>query len=399
MKRSYIVLTSISWFGTGILQPVFLLVLLSHGCTYQTIAIALGFFSMARLCFEIPSGVLADRRGRKQMYLFSMLLYIISFSGLMFSRHLGSAIIAMVLQGIARAFSSGSLDALIIDDYVEQNGNDHISFVTSKLLVIQSVSLAIGALVGGLLPNLKNYSFHLLFRIILLLVAFLLCKHFIYEKNTPSVSYHIQSKSINLSLIKNNHTLVKIILSTIILCMGLTLLENYWQPAFKDLYPSNQNISLGILSTLSFLLLTSGSLIAGKIKISQISKVWYAYFLLQISLGIVLVFIALQTKILGFSFFYLFFYLLLDISNVQEQNLINHLANAKNRASILSIASFIGQLGTFITCMISTLFISYLHFNGLWLVGGIFIAVVGGIMFARHFLYQKRVQKEVFQQK
>ena len=89
----------LSYFSTGIIMPVLSLLLLSRGCTMQTLPLMLGLYSLTALFLEVPSGVFADWRGRKPTCLLSVALVMAAFMLLLSAGSLPLVAAAMVLWG------------------------------------------------------------------------------------------------------------------------------------------------------------------------------------------------------------------------------------------------------------------------------------------------------------
>ncbi len=78
----------------------------------------------------------------------------------------------MVLNGISRAFSSGSLDALIVDQALAERGEECLPDVTSHLSIMEQTGLALGCILGGFLSGLgDSYQVNILLRITLTVVT------------------------------------------------------------------------------------------------------------------------------------------------------------------------------------------------------------------------------------
>jgi len=69
---------------------------------------------------EIPSGILADRFGRKLAMILSFSFYILSFILFYFFNIIGIYFFGMIIYGFADAFRSGTHKAMIFD-YLEAN--------------------------------------------------------------------------------------------------------------------------------------------------------------------------------------------------------------------------------------------------------------------------------------
>ena len=122
------------------------LLLTARGATVQTASLFIGISSTVIILAEFPSGVFADLFGRKRSFLVSMLLQIAGFSLLLVARTPAVLAAVMVLYGLSRAFASGSLEALAIDE-VEDKAL--LPKATARPGILDSAGLASGALLGG----------------------------------------------------------------------------------------------------------------------------------------------------------------------------------------------------------------------------------------------------------
>ena len=79
MSLSHKILFFLNSFSTGILTPVLTLVLCSHGANISTVSVFLGIFAVTVMVLEVPSGVFADLKGRKNTFLMSHIFIWLSF--------------------------------------------------------------------------------------------------------------------------------------------------------------------------------------------------------------------------------------------------------------------------------------------------------------------------------
>ena len=125
--------------------PVLALALLAHGATLQNLSLFIGAYSFTVIAVEFPSGLFADLYGRKTAFVISTLLYLCCY-GLLLCSHSGAMLLAaMIFNGLGRAFSSGSIDALAIDEAAD---DDALVKVTARLSMLESAGLSVGALAG-----------------------------------------------------------------------------------------------------------------------------------------------------------------------------------------------------------------------------------------------------------
>ena len=145
--------------ATGILAPVLTLALLSHGATLATVSLLIGVYSLTVIVAEFPSGVYADCHGRKNAFAVAMLLNACGIALLLAASSPAALAAAMVLMGLGRAFSSGSVDALALDAASDDRA---LARVSSRLSVLESAGLAAGSVAGALLSGLDvRYSWNL----------------------------------------------------------------------------------------------------------------------------------------------------------------------------------------------------------------------------------------------
>ena len=140
------------WFVVGIGTTVMSLMLLSKGSTVDTLGFITAIYSVFIVLFEFPSGVLADILGQKKIYLVSLALSILGYIIVLFSNNLVWLFIGFSFYGIARACSSGSVEALFISQYIQKNGKENLHRLMSALSSGEVIGLASGALLGGVIP-------------------------------------------------------------------------------------------------------------------------------------------------------------------------------------------------------------------------------------------------------
>lgn len=382
MSPLHAFLLLLSYLSTGIIIPVLSLLLLARGCTLQTLPLMLGLYSLTGLCLEVPSGVFADWRGRKQTYLLSVFLTFLGLCVLLFAHSLPLVAASMLFWGASRAFSSGSLDALIIDDCLEREGAAALPQVSARLTVLQSGGIAAGALIGGLLPAWNDYAPHLIARLALLCLLWGLCALFLREPPRTEAAPELRKQlSACGALLRGNLPLWGLILCMGFLAGGMGLVEIYWQPALQSFLPELKGLWLGLLSVGGYLLLTAGGLWSGRIPFRSPRGRWRGYFLLQLLLGGGLLLLARQTGPAGFAAAYLLFYAVLGADGIQEQTLLNTLSDSRNRATVLSLASLVCQLGNLAFAASSSALVGPLGFGGVWALGGAAVAAVCGAVF------------------
>ncbi|MBE0601502.1 MAG: MFS transporter, partial [Firmicutes bacterium] len=163
MRKSLQLILFLKAFLLGTIAPIFILLLTARGATLETVSLFVGLASLLTLVAEFPSGVFAGLFGRKRSFLLSVLLQLGAYALLLLLRSALSLAGAMVLYGLSRAFVSGSIEALVID---EAEGKAALVKVTSRLNVLESAGLAAGSLLSGALATLgTEYTPNILFNV------------------------------------------------------------------------------------------------------------------------------------------------------------------------------------------------------------------------------------------
>ncbi len=175
-------------------RSLFVLYLLQLGITQGEIGILQSFLFFSCVALEIPSGLLADRYGRKTSI-------IIGFSGLsisgvgflLFSSFIPFAII-FCLFGASIAMNSGSDRALLYDNLLAEHRADEYPKIVSRARAIGAISLGLSMLLGGLLQDTWSWdSVYIFFAISKLIGALVVT--LISEKKLPPKSLSPNKKS------------------------------------------------------------------------------------------------------------------------------------------------------------------------------------------------------------
>jgi len=111
----YIVTEAIlAGFG-GFILPIYVLYFRYYNITLFEVALLAAVFEASVLIAEVPTGLFADRFGRKLSVGIGFALFALSGLTFILFRHLTGFIVAEIMFGIAEAFISGAAEALAVD--------------------------------------------------------------------------------------------------------------------------------------------------------------------------------------------------------------------------------------------------------------------------------------------
>ncbi len=422
MRKPYAAVMLLYHFATGLMVPVLSLVLLNRGCSMSQLAFAVGAYSLTAFVLELPSGIFADRCGRKTSFLLSCLTGCISIALLLLFRGFPAVMLAMMLNGSARAFGSGSMDALLIDRCLAENGPDKLAAVTAQLSFMESIGLAVGSAVGGVLPSVLQiffpaqlYNANLILRIAVSVCAALLAMRFVEEtpgkaaqpkrqdasatpegaeftglhteQEPPRPAALRQYLNEGVTFIRHNPVVLLLTVGGLLTGFFFGTVETYWQPAFTALLPGNAMLwLLGLLSFggMAFALLGNAAmkrtLDSGRVTRSK------GYTAMRIGMGACLFLLALSKGPAGFGIWYLIMYFCLGAANIGESVLLNREILGEHRSGMLSFFSLITQAGVLLSAGVSGAVVAFRSVSVLWFWGGLvllFLSVIIGILLKR----------------
>lgn len=141
-----------------------------------SLALGMAVFSIANISdaiFEIPTGILSDRVGRKNIVILGALSAI--FYSVFYA--VGTAfwilIVGALFEGLSRAFYSGNNDALLHDSLTESGKVEEYHAFLGKLSSLFQAALAFGALIGSVLAS-RSFAIVMWLSVIPQLICFLI---------------------------------------------------------------------------------------------------------------------------------------------------------------------------------------------------------------------------------
>src|SRR4249919_2438998 len=172
VQRTYLVLTLFTTLAASFIWGINTLFLLSAGLDNTQAFTVNAFFTVGQVLFEIPTGVVADTRGRRFSYLLgaatlmgSTLLYL-----WMWQAHApfwGWAI-ASILLGLGFTFFSGATEAWLVDALKATGFQGHLEHVFGRAQTVGGVAILVGSVAGGVIAQVTNLGVPYLVRALML---------------------------------------------------------------------------------------------------------------------------------------------------------------------------------------------------------------------------------------
>src|SRR4030088_1780023 len=145
VERTYLLLTLLTTLAASFIWGINTLFLLDAGLSNTEAFAANAFFTLGEVVFEVPTGVVADTRGRRFSFslgaatlLVSPLLYL-----LMWQLHapLVGWALASILLGLGFTFFSGATEAWLVDALGATNFKGHLEKVFAKSQIVAGAAI------------------------------------------------------------------------------------------------------------------------------------------------------------------------------------------------------------------------------------------------------------------
>lgn len=376
------------WMAVGIGTTVMSLMMLSKGATLDTIGLVSGFYSAFVVAFEFPSGILSDVIGRKKIYLFSLALSIAGYSIVLFTHSLAWLFAGFALYGVARAFSSGSVEALFISKYMRENGKDDLHKLLSVMGSGEVGGLAVGALLGGVIPSLwqkrfpagNKYDGNLAIQICVLALLFFLTLAGVREERSVrdgKISL-LRHTGESLKTLAGDRNLILLFAGTMAWGFSFNAIELFWQPRLKAILGGDAATWIfGAVNSGYFLASLAGVGVINLILKKRKNSRHLLLFSGRIAIGAMIVFLSFQDSMVSFSSMYLLLFMVNGMMNIPESTILNTIIPDDKRSSLLSLSSLVMQLGGIIGSVMYSMLVKGMGISGVWILSGIVFAFSG----------------------
>ena len=178
VRRTYYVLSAGNTLAASLIWGINTIFLLDAGLNNFEAFAANAFFTAGMVLFEIPTGVVADRWGRRASFLCGTLTLAATTGLYVLLWQLQSAFvwwaIVSVLLGLGFTFFSGATEAWLVDALTATSFDGQLEGVFARGQVIMGAMTLGGSVAGGFLAQLTNLGVPYLVRTAILIGMFAL---------------------------------------------------------------------------------------------------------------------------------------------------------------------------------------------------------------------------------
>ena len=162
VRRTYLVLKLLSTLASSLIWGINTLFLLDAGLNNGQAFTVNAFYTIGTFLFEVPTGVIADTRGRRASYLWgagtlllSTLLYLLMWD---IKAPIWGWAIASILLGLGFTFFSGATEAWLVDALHGSGFTGQLESLFARAQIVSGVGMLVGTVAGGYLAQATNLA-------------------------------------------------------------------------------------------------------------------------------------------------------------------------------------------------------------------------------------------------
>jgi MFS family permease len=274
--RSYLVISGLFTLSASLIWGINTLFLLHAGLSIFEVFVANAAFTAAMALFEIPTGVVADTRGRRVSFLLSeatLAVGTLAYVGVA-AIHGGLLLfcLAGVILGLGYTFYSGAVEAWLVDALKATGYQQELDGVFAKASIVASVAMIVGTISGGVLGQI-NLSLPYLARAALVLMAFAVGYRTMHEIGFTPRTMRLQGIVGEMRKVGRagitygwRAPAVRLLVIESFVAWGFFSWAWYaWQPYFLELYGKNAIWLSGVIASLFALAGIAGNALVGRL--------------------------------------------------------------------------------------------------------------------------------------
>lgn len=386
-------------FAMGLTVAVVALALTDRGMDLFQISLLFGVYSLTAMAMELPFGGLADAIGRKPVFLAAVGASLASITIFLATHDFYGLALSFAFIGFGRALRSGTLDAWFVESFHAAAPNVDVQPALAKAQSAGAMGLAMGAVLGGVLPDLfgsgaaliggRMYDVSYVASLIVMLGVFVFTQVFIIEEPRPRTSRALTQGFARVphvvkdaGLLALRHPVLLSLLSALaFFLMATNPVEVLWPTLVKPMLDGGYaNTVIGVLTATYFFSIAIGAWLSpiisrlfGRSQSATLAAVFASLAGLQFIL-------ALQGSVAGFVALFILFSILLGVSETPASSILHRCVDDSQRSTMLSLRSLIQQLGAAMGLILAGAVAEIYGTPAAWIVGAAFILVAASLL-------------------
>jgi MFS family permease len=355
VQRTYLALTLLTTLAASFIWGVNTLFLLDAGLDNTQAFAANAFFAVGQVLFEVPTGVVADTRGRRFSFLLgaatllvATLLYLAMWQ--LRAPFIGWAVASIVL-GLGFTFFSGATEAWLVDSLHATGFTGSLESVFGRAQTVGGAAMLFGSVLGGVVAQATDLGVPYILRAAMLGVTLLVAWWFMHDIGftpRPGANARDEVRNVMSGAIEGGwrNPPVRWLMLAAPFTSGVGFYAFYaMQPYLLELYGDPSAYSIAGLAAA----IVAGAQIVGGLSVPRVRR-WFRRRTDALILGtvvnvLILVLIAWTTEF-GVALVLLTIWaLVFAIEGPLRQAFINGVIPSQQRATVLSFDSLMGSVG------------------------------------------------------
>jgi len=358
VQHVYLLLLLLHTLAASFIWGINTLFLLDAGLSNAQAFGANAFFTAGMVVFEVPTGVVADTRGRRLSYLlgtFTLTVSTMAYLGMWYASApfwawaLGSLVLGLGFTFFSGAVQAWLTDALTSTGYFASGGT--LETVLAKGEIVEGAAMLGGSVAGGLIAQATNLGVPYLLRTLVLIVSFGLAYALMRDIGfTPAQDKRLVDEVRSILRTSIAHGLgnppVRWIMLEAPFTGGVTIYAFYaMQPYLLDLWGNERAFAIAGLAAA----IVAGAQIAGGLLVPRLGRVLRrrtSILLAGVGLGTAaLALIGLVPNFWVAILLLVLWGLVFAAMTPVRQAYLNALIESRERATVLSFDSLLGSSG------------------------------------------------------
>ncbi len=355
--RSYYAIAGTYTLAASIIWGVNTLFLLDAGLDIFEAFVANAAFTVGSVFFEIPTGVLADTRGRRASFLISVAILFLTTLGYVGVAQLGGGIvwfcIVSILVGLGFTFYSGAVDAWLVDALESTGHHGPLDGIFARGSMVTGGAMLIGSVTGGVLGTI-DLALPYLMRAVILVVVFAIAWFTMHDLGFSPRTLTVRGipgemKKVAKDSLRHGFGVVplRLLMAIAFVQMGFMMWAWYaWQPYFLELWGSSEAIWLaGVISAVMSLSMVAGNALVERL--TRVSGRRTTILACAVAIQVVAaVFVGLAPSFWLAVLAFMVMIATVGVSGPVRAASMHQLIDAEHRASVTSLDAMAGNAGS-----------------------------------------------------
>lgn len=382
IQRVYLVLLLFNTLAASMICGINTLFLLDAGLSNTQAFLANAFFTVGQVFFEVPTGVVADTKGRRTSYLLGAaclsLATLLYWGAWQIRAPIGLWAVASIILGLGFTFFSGATEAWLVDALDFTGYQEGVEKVFAKGQIVSGIAMLIGSISGGFIAEQTNLGIPYLLRAgflgITLAIAWKYMEDWGFKpevgKGPLTEVKNVLSKAMNYGW---RNPAVKWVMIAALFTSGVGFYTFYaMQPFLLELYKNDRAYAIAGLAAA----IVAGAQIVGGMTVPYLKRIFKfktSVLLTGIFIDIcILVAIGITTNFWIAIGLLCIWGLVFSATLPIRQAYLNGLIPSEQRATVLSFDSLMASSGGIVTQPILGKVADIWSYSSSFMVGGVF---------------------------